>query len=367
LRARTNQTFIIAEAGVNHNGDPELASKLVEMAAGAGADAVKFQVFRTEDIVSVHAPKAQYQINDAKADESQFTMLKRLELSEEAFLGLFQLCHSRGIQFLATPFDLPSLAFLDRLGVDSIKLPSGEITNPFLLWNAARTGRPIILSTGMSTLEEVQRALGVIASGYLGESVESCNRQTCADIVASHCGSDILQEKVTLLHCTSAYPAPIDEANLRAMQTLARKFDLCVGLSDHSKGQLLAIAAVAMGAKVIEKHITLDKQLPGPDHRSSLSPEEFRELVVSIRLIESALGSGEKKSVPSEQNTKLVARKSLVAACDIREGAALTAENIAVKRPGTGISPMDYWLVLGKQVSRDFKKDELIDFLPKQL
>lgn len=326
--------FVIAEAGVNHNGDLDLALRLVDAAADAGADAVKFQTFRTDAFVSRGAPKALYQQETTGADESQLEMLRRLELTEAQHRVLQAHARARGLVFLSTPFDDASADLLDALGVPAFKVPSGEIVNvPFLKTLAAK-GRPMIVSTGMSTLAEVTRAVETIA-GAGGPPV-------------------------VLLHCVSAYPAPAAETNLRAMDSLRAAFGCPVGLSDHTVGTAVAIAAVARGAAMIEKHVTLDRTLPGPDHRASLEPSELRELMQSIRLVESALGDGDKRPMPCEVNTRDVARKSVVAARAIKAGEVITEDAIALKRPGTGISPADLPRVLGRTVRRPIAADELV-------
>ncbi len=329
--------FIVAEAGVNHNGDPALARRLVDVAAEAGADAVKFQTFRSEALVSRSAPKAAYQREAADRDESQAEMLARLELTLDQHAELQEHCAKRGILFFSSPFDERSADVLDTLGVRLFKLPSGEITNLPFLRHVAAKGKPIILSTGMSTLAEVAEAVAQIRAA----------------------GDPLL----ALLHCVSAYPAPASEMNLRAMDTLRERFGCPVGLSDHTLGIEVAVAAVARGAAIVEKHLTLDKRLPGPDHRASLDPGEMAALVRAIRTVEAALGDGEKRPMPSEDDTRRVARKSLVAARPIRAGERLTADLIAIKRPGTGISPADLPRVLGRTVRRNLAADEVLDWM----
>ena len=316
--------FIIAEAGVNHNGDVELAKRLINVAAEAGADAVKLQTFKAERVVSATAPKAEYQLQTTDAVESQLDMLRRLELSLEAHRELQAYCQERGVLFMSTPFDEESADLLDELGVPVFKVGSGEITNwPFLEY-VARKGKPIILSTGMSYLSEVDEAVRVIRDA----------------------GCD----QLVLLHCVSNYPADPADANLRAMQTLAAAFGVPVGYSDHTLGIEVAIAAVALGACVIEKHFTLDRSLPGPDHRASLEPDELKSLVRGIRTVEAALGHGCKKPAASEANTAAVARRSLVAVQDIPAGTTLTEELIATKRPGTGLPPAMRPYLVGRTV-----------------
>lgn len=353
--------YIIAEAGVNHNGSLDTAKRLVDAAADAGADAVKFQTFRAEDIITPDARKAQYQIEATGSDETQYEMLKRLELDEAAHIELMAHAKRRGIEFLSTPFDQKSLALLtDKLNLRLIKIPSGEITNAPLLLSIALTGKPVIMSTGMSTLEDVEAALGVLAFGYARQgSAPSIDAFKLA--YASEAGKRALAEKVTLLHCTTEYPAPFNDVNLRAMETLRVVFELPVGFSDHTEGIACAIAAVALGACMIEKHVTLDRGLQGPDHRASIEPDELKDMVRSIRQVEAALGTAEKMSAPSELKNMQVARKSLVAGRDIKKGEAFTEENLTVKRPGAGVSPFNYWDYLCKTASRDFKQDEGIE------
>lgn len=328
--------FIVAEAGVNHNGDPALARRLVDAAVEAGADAVKFQTFRTEALVSRSAPKAAYQRETTGAGESQGDLLARLELTPDQQAELEEYCAKRGILFFSSPFDEGSADALEALGVRLFKLPSGEITNLPFLRHVAAKGRPIILSTGMSTLTEVEAAVAAVRAAG--------------------------DPPLALLHCVSAYPAPASEMNLRAMDTLRARFGCPVGLSDHTLGLEVAVAAVARGAAIVEKHLTLDKRMPGPDHRASLDPGELAALVRAIRLIESALGDGEKRLMPSEADTRRVARKSLVAARPIRAGERLSADALAVKRPGTGISPADLPRVLGRTVRRALAADEVLEW-----
>lgn len=354
------KTYIIAEAGVNHNGDVELAKQLIEVAAEAGVDAIKFQTFKAEKFASLKAPKADYQNKTTDAAESQFEMLKKLELPLDVYPHLIDLCKQKGIDFLSTPFEEESLAFLvQRCRLPLIKIPSGEITNaPFLL-AVARTGLPVILSTGMSTLRDIEDALSVLAFGYLHdkEPVDLADL-TRAYIEAQNVG--LLKEKVKLLHCTTEYPAPFDEVNLDAMETMANVFGLQVGYSDHTKGIAIPLAAVARGAKIIEKHFTLDKNLPGPDHKASLEPDELKAMVDGIRQIEQAIGNGIKIPGSKEQSNIVIVRKSIIAACRIKKGEIFTRDNLAVKRPGNGISPMKYWQMLGQRAERDYEEDELI-------
>ena len=328
--------FVIAEAGVNHNGDPAMAKALIDAAADAGADAVKFQTFRTSALTSRTAPKAAYQVETTGAGESQSQMLERLELSLDTLRSLQAHAGARRIVFFSTPFDEASVDTLGALGVPLFKVPSGEITNLPLLRHIATKGKPVILSTGMSTLDEVAAALTAI-----------------------HATSGV---PVAILHCVSAYPAPVGDVNLRAMDALRDRFGCPVGLSDHTLGVEIAFAAVARGAAIVEKHLTLDKTLPGPDHRASLEPGEMGALVRGIRNVEAALGDGEKRPMPSELDTRRVARKSLVAARAIRAGEHLVKDAIAIKRPGTGVSPADLERALGRRVRRDLAADDVIDW-----
>ncbi len=354
------KTYIIAEAGVNHNGSVEMAKKLIRVAAEAGADAVKFQTFQAEKLASSKASKAEYQLETTDEKESQLDMLKRLELPRSAYPELIAGCKEAGIDFLSTPFEEDSLCFLvEECGLSVLKIPSGEITNaPFLL-QVARTHKKVILSTGMSTLGEVENALGVLAFGYLYEKEpHSMCDLTVAYTEAQEKG--ILEEKVSILHCTTEYPAPFHEVNLGAMDTMRHSFHLPVGYSDHTEGIAIALAAVARGANILEKHFTLDRNLPGPDHRASLEPNELKEMVRGIRQIEQAIGNGVKAPGKSEQKNLAIARKSLVAKSEIGKGERFSQENLAIKRPGDGISPMSYWDVLGTMSERNYSTDETI-------
>jgi len=357
---KVSSTYIIAEAGVNHNGSLDMAKKLVEVAAEAGANAVKFQTFKADKLVSRLAPKAEYQTRTTGADESQHEMIRRLELDEHAHETLIEHCRVCGIEFLSTPFDLESVDLLaGRFDLPCIKIPSGDITNAPLLLRIAQTGKPVILSSGMSTLGEIEDALGVLIFGYLGHCEPSI-----AAFRAAYCsaeGQAILQDKVTLLHCTTEYPAPLEDVNLKVMDTLRRAFGLPVGYSDHTEGIAVPIAAVARGAVIIEKHFTLDRALLGPDHKASLEPAELKQMVSAIRVVERALGSGRKHPAPSELKNMSIARKSLVAVAAISAGEPFTAENLAVKRPGNGLSPMKYWELLNRRSGKDFIGDEIIE------
>ncbi len=349
------KTFIIAEAGVNHNGDIGMAIKLVDAAADAGADAVKFQTFDPAALTTPNTGKAIYQKASADDGESQLDMLRRLTLPESAYQKLVERCGRRGIKFLSTPFDLKSLDFLvEQVGLNLLKLPSGAVTHGPLLLAASQTKLPIILSTGMSTLDEIALALGVLAFGYAGGQKPNRASFTSFD-------RDVLTDKVHLLHCTTEYPAPTEETNLRAMDTIAEHFGLPVGFSDHTAGIHLSVAAAARGAKIIEKHFTLDCGLPGPDHKASLAPEELTEMIRAVRDVTRALGSGKKQPTISETRNISIARYSIVAAKAIEAGEMLTETNMAVKRPGEGLSPMRWWDQVGKIALHDLEKDDYID------
>ena len=326
--------YIIAEAGVNHNGDINLAYQLVDAAKAAGVDCIKFQTFKSENLVSHTAQKAEYQ-KAATGDSSQQDMLKQLELSFGEFVSLKEYCDRKGICFLSTPFDFESIEFLNSIEMPFWKIPSGEVTNYPYLVALAKTGKPVVMSTGMCEIQEVEDAIAVLRENGTSE--------------------------ITLLHCNTEYPTPYEDVNLRAMKTLRDAFGVEVGYSDHTKGIEVPIAAVAMGAAVIEKHFTLDRNMEGPDHKASLEPQELKQMVDSIRHIEAALGSGDKKPSPSEKKNMAVARKSIVAAARIKAGDILTEENITVKRPGNGICPMRWKEVLGTRAVRDFEEDELIE------
>lgn len=355
-------TRIIAEAGVNHNGDAALARRLIDVAAEAGADAVKFQTFRAEHVASRFAHKAAYQSRSSGSEETQLDMIRRFELGDKDLESLIAHARTRGIEFLSTPFDFPSLALLSqRFGIRTIKIPSGELTNlPFLL-AIARVAESAILSTGMCTLAEVEAALGVLAFGFTRPKDGPPDSDGFERAFASAEGQRALAERVTILHCTTEYPAPWNEVNLRAMDTLAAAFGLPVGYSDHTTGIHVSLAAVARGAVIIEKHFTLDRDMPGPDHRSSLEPGELREMVRQIREVEQALGDGLKRPTASEYPNRDVARRSLVAARVIDAGETLTEENLACKRPGSGISAARWYEMLGTTAARRFEPDELIE------
>jgi N-acetylneuraminate synthase len=347
----TEQCRIIAEAGVNHNGSLQMALDLVDCAADAGADMVKFQTFRADALASRHAPKAGYQRRDGPEGETQLEMLRRLELSPEAHRALLARCAERGIAFLSTPFDTASLDFLvGGLGLGCLKIGSGDLTNGPLLLAAASSGADIVLSTGMASLGEVEEALGVLGLGMAGDGAAP-SRAAFAEALHAPATWEALRRRVTLLHCTTEYPAAVADTNLRAMATLASAFCLPVGYSDHTQGNAVAIAAAALGARVIEKHFTLDRRLPGPDHAASLEPAELAALVRDVRAVGLAMGSGIKQPGRAELANRVVARKSLVAARDLPAGHRLAAADIAVLRPGNGLSAMAFWDVQGQPLA----------------
>lgn len=352
------KTFIIAEAGVNHNGDVALARRLIDAAAEAGADAVKFQTFRASHLVSAQARMAAYQVANTGVTESQQEMLRRLELSADDHAELIAHCARRGITFLSTPFDSPSLELLvDRFHLELLKIPSGEITNaPFLL-ALARTGCDLILSSGASTLGEVEAALEVLAFGLSAPADAAPSRAAFAEAYASPAGQAALRARIRLLHCTSEYPAPVNQVNLRAMHTLTSAFGLPVGLSDHTAGIHVPIAAAALGAAIIEKHFTTDRQLPGPDHKASLEPAELAAMVRGIREVQQALGDGIKRPQAAEAANRELIRKSLFTTRDLRAGETIGAADLCCKRPGNGISPFDYWAQIGATCRADQAAD----------
>lgn len=331
---KERKIFIIAEAGDNHNGDYNLALKLVDKAVEAGADCVKFQTFITENVISKFAEKAEYQKETTGASESQYEMVKKLELSFEQFRSIKKYCQEKNILFLSTPFDLDSIDFLEEIEIPFWKIPSGEITNLPYLEKIAKTGRDIILSTGMSEMEEIENAISILKTNGAG--------------------------KITLLHCNTEYPTPFEDVNLLAMETLKRAFKVPVGYSDHTVGIEVPIAAAVLGATVIEKHFTLDKNMEGPDHKASLEPEELKQMVTSIRNVEKALGSTIKQPSPSEIKNIEIVRKSIVAKSNIKKGEILTEENLYTKRPGNGINPLYWYELIGTKAVKDFREDELI-------
>jgi N-acetylneuraminate synthase len=353
--------YIIAEAGVNHNGSIDMAKLLIDEAVEAGADAVKFQTFKAEKLATPTAPKARYQTNTTDSQETQYEMLKKLEMDDEFHQIVIEYCLLKSIQFLSTPFDIESLHLLNnKYNIPLIKLSSGDITNGPLLLSAARTGKPIILSTGMSTIGEIEAALGVLAFGYLDKKGQP-SLISFEEAFRSIPGQEELKRNVSILHCTTEYPAPFSEVNLNIIDTFKSAFGLRVGYSDHTTGVAVPIGAVAKGATIIEKHFTLDKKLPGPDHKASLEPDELKIMVRSIREIECALGNSIKRVTESESKNVPIARKSIVAGSFIKKGESFTYDNLAIKRPGTGISPLKFWDILGKRAEKDYEEDEVID------
>ncbi len=330
------KSFIIAEAGVNHNGSIDIAKNMINEAANFGADAIKFQTFKAETLVSKFAEKAEYQKETTNKDESQYEMIKKLELDIDAHKELLDYCNKMGVKFLSSPFDLESIDLLNNLGLDIFKIPSGEITNfPYLL-KIAQLGKEVILSTGMSDLGEIEDALDVLLQ------------------------NGTKKEKITVLQCNTEYPTPYADVNLKAMITIKKAFDVKIGFSDHTPGFEMPIAAVALGAEVIEKHFTLDKKMDGPDHKASLEPSEFSSMIKAIRNVEKALGNGTKKPSQSEIKNMPIARKSIVAINPIKKGELFTLKNIGIRRPGNGISPMRWGEVLGKSSPKNFQSDDLI-------
>ncbi len=354
-------TFIIAEAGVNHDGDLNQALKLVDAAVESGADAVKFQTFKSENLVTESAGKAEYQKKLTDSNESQIDMLKKLELPHEYHFKLKEYCEKQSIEFMSTAFDLESLDFLlSEMDLKRLKLPSGEITNHPLVFAHAKSGLDIIVSTGMATIGEIEQALMVIAGGYLecqGESVEFQWQKAYANEKAQA----MLQEKATVLHCVSEYPAPANALNLNAIKRIKKTFGLSAGYSDHSLGIWAPISAVTLGATVIEKHFTLDKTLPGPDHQASLEPHELKQMVEGIRNVEVALGNGVKRPVAAEIINREPIRKSLVVSAPLKQGEVITEAHLCVKRPEKGMSPSRYWEVLGQTASRDYQSGDFFN------
>ena len=355
-----DHVYIIAEAGVNHNGQRDLAFALVDAAAEAGADAVKFQTFDAAKLASKSAPKAAYQKQSTDAAESQLAMLRKLELPREWHAGLQAHARQKGIEFLSTAFDTDSLAFLVDLGMPLFKIPSGELTNGPLLWQFARTGKPLVLSTGMATLSEVEQGLAIVAHALSAEAEPA----SIDDVWRSWSRADWrarLHGHVTLLHCTSQYPTPFAEVNLRGMDTLAQAFGLSVGYSDHTEGILIPVAAVARGAKIIEKHFTLDRSLPGPDHKASLEPAELTQMVRDIRALQAALGDGGKTPQPSEWDTRQAARQQVVAARDIAAGSVLARADLSTARCGGGLPPTALWGLVGLRTGRAYVAGDVIE------
>lgn len=355
------KTFIIAEAGVNHNGSFFLAKQLVDAAKLAGVDAVKFQTFKAENLVTKSAQQAEYQKNNIGETSSQFEMLKNLELTFEEFKSLKEYCDQKEIHFLSTPFDFESVDFLvDELKMDIVKIPSGELTNlPFLHYIATKH-RKMIISTGMATMAEIHDALAFVAYG-LAYPTNDVNYEEVQNYYKNDIAKELLKQYVTILHCTTEYPAPFESINLRAMDDISKQTGLQIGFSDHSEGIVVPIAAVAQGATVIEKHFTLDKTMQGPDHIASLNPEELKAMTLAIRQTEQALGNGVKAPVTVELKNKAVARKSLVALKPIKAGEKFTSDNLGVKRPGSGLHPNLYWNYLNSIAKKNYEEDELIN------
>lgn len=327
----SHSVYIIAEIGVNHNGSLQLAKECIRQAAACGADAVKFQTFKSEKLVTKQAEKAAYQMENTQSSESQLEMLRQLELRFDDFIILKQYCKEMNVDFLSTPFDEESADFLNEIEIDAFKIGSGDMNNLPFLSKIDSFCRTVILSTGMANLEEVEQSLQVLTNS-----------------------------NVILLHCTSNYPAPLEDVNLLAMKTMVERFGKVTGYSDHTDGIEVSIAAVALGARVIEKHFTLDRSMPGPDHMASIEPQDFKQMVQSIRNVEQALGDGVKRCMPSEENTKKVARKSIVMSCNKRAGDFLNESDMVIKRPGTGISPAHFFELIGKQLTKDVQEDELL-------
>lgn len=353
------RVYIIAEAGVNHNGDRQRAFDLVDAAAAAGVDAVKFQTFNAKRLAAASAPKAAYQQKTTGADESQLAMLQSLELPLEWHEALQKRAQQQGIEFLSTAFDIQSLAFLATLNLPFYKVPSGELTNAPLLWAFAHAGKPLVMSTGMATLSEVEQGLAVV-SHALTHGQPPNSMEEVWQSWSKPGARDALTDHVSLLHCTSQYPTPVHEVNLKAMDTLSAVFHLPVGYSDHTQGTLVSVAAVARGAMIIEKHFTLDRQLPGPDHKASLEPDELARMVEEIRQISLALGDGHKAPQPSERDTRTAARQNLVAAAAIKQGDVFSSDNITAARAGQGELASSFWDYLGKQAARDYQPGEAL-------
>lgn len=354
-----DSVYLIAEAGVNHNGDMSLALEMIEAAADAGADAIKFQSFVPQALASAGAPKAEYQRREDPGSENQLAMLSRLALDFDDQHRLFEYCRDRDIAFLSSPFDMASARFLhEQLRLETIKLGSGELTNAPLLWQLIDTDAHLILSTGMATLDEIKTALGVCCLA-LDDRAPASPEQALRAFEPGR-----LNDRVTLMHCTTAYPCPLEEVNLRAMDTLREATGLPVGYSDHSEGIAVSLAAAARGARLIEKHFTLDRKLPGPDHAASLTPRELTGLADGIRAVSRALGSAEKTPTPTERTNADAARKSLVAARPIKAGEPFDRENLTTKRPGDGLPPVHFWSLLGRPASYDYAADEPIRETP---
>jgi N-acetylneuraminate synthase len=354
-----SRTYVIAEAGVNHNGDRDMAFALVKIAAEAGADAVKFQTFVAEQLAAASLQKAEYQKVNTGSDEGQLAMLKKLELPRDWHAPLQDYANSLGITFISTAFDLDSLAFLETLDLPFYKIPSGEVTNAALLIAFAQTGRPVVLSTGMASIAEVEQALALIAYGYCHPEAPS-GLDAVQRFWSTSQAADVIRQKVSLLHCTSRYPTRDEEVNLRAMDSLAAAFGVPVGYSDHTEGLVAATAAVARGAHIIEKHFTLDKTLPGPDHRASLSPQELTELITQIRQVEAMLGRAIKVPCASEWDTRAVARQNIIVTRPIAAGETFSRANLATARAGKGVSALYYWDYMGKQAEQAYQPGDVL-------
>ncbi|MBF0441541.1 MAG: N-acetylneuraminate synthase [Oligoflexales bacterium] len=353
-----SDVYVIAEAGVNHNGKKELALRLIDKAASARSDAVKFQTFKTDKLVSGLAAQAEYQIKNTGKPQTQYEMLRALELPYGDFVELSKYCEKQGIEFLSTAFDDESLRFLiDECGIKKIKISSGDIHNVSLLTVAARSNLPIILSTGMSTMEDISLAMQLLASVYKGNNHPKFSDLSPSLLTEAKC---LLSKKVTLLHCTTEYPAPPEDINLLALKAMREYSGLPVGLSDHSEGIIAAIGAAALGVSIIEKHFTLDRTMKGPDHKASLNPDELAEMIRSIRLVTRMLGSSNKQISPSEIKNIHVARKSLHSVLKINEGESFSEDNLGIKRPGSGISPLYYWDIIGTRAKKAYDCDQLI-------
>jgi len=358
-----SSVYVIAEAGVNHNGSKDIAFQLVDVAVAAGADAVKFQTYKTKELVTRLVPKANYQEEATTSSESQFDMLEKLELSYQTHHELLSYCNEKKIDFISTAFDFKSLNFLvNNLSLKKLKISSGDITNGPLLLAYAQTGCDLILSTGMSTLAEVEEALSILAFGFMNTSdsaIEPCKAAFQSAFFSKN-GQANLQQKVSLLHCTTEYPADPEDINLNAMHTLHEAFGLPVGYSDHSKGITVPVVAVTMDAKIIEKHFTLDNALPGPDHKASLNPDELSSMIQAIRISELVKGKALKIPTKSELKNRFIARKNIVAATPIKKGDYFTEDNMAIKRSGSGISPMNYWILLNLKSDNDYDSEDPI-------
>ncbi len=359
VRDQEPKVQIIAEAGVNHNGSVDRAHEMIRVAAACGADVVKFQAWSAELLTSRHADMAAYQITNTGQTASQLDLLKGLELPRRAYPDLIKTCEQCGVEFLCTPMDLPAIAFLSEIGVRNLKIGSGEVTNAPFLVEVGRTGIPSIFSTGMASVLEVKAGVGALAWGYTKRE-DSPSFEKCLQLFDQVRKTGELLELVTLLHCTTEYPTPFSDVNLRAMQSMQREFGLRVGYSDHTAGINVSIAAAALGACTIEKHFTLDRALPGPDHRASLEPQELKEMVLAIREVEQCLGQEVKGPAASERKNMPIARKSLIAARNISQGEKFTTDNLVIKRPGNGVSPWKYWEYLGHQAKKNYSADDLL-------